>query len=155
MSALSRLIGTPTATFRSTNPAVPNVSTGLPVAALSATRWNPGSTTKIRDSRPSVQNETPRPPPFRGALAKRVRVSSQRQRHFSAPVTASTATTARCVPVVKYMTPPIMIGVFSFFTSGGPSLLSVFHVHATASFETLSRVILSSGEYRVAARSRW
>ena len=48
-----------------------------------------------------------------------------------------------------------MIGVFSFlYSADGPAAVSGFHVHATDNRDTLSRVIWSSGENRVLARSR-
>ena len=55
ISALSRLIGTPSWALRSTTPWLPNASTGFPVFASRATSENPGVTTKIRLDRPSVQ----------------------------------------------------------------------------------------------------
>ena len=87
--------GAPSPCMRSTVPCAPNPSTGRPVPASSATRWNPGVTVMTRSSPlPSLQNATPRPELRRGARWYRT-PSSGRQTHSVSPVAGSAATTAR------------------------------------------------------------
>src|SRR5205823_10265534 len=61
----------------------------------------------------------------------------------------SAATTVRRSPAVKYRTPSIISGVFSFLISSPLPKLSPFHVHAILRFLTFWALIWSSGEYLV------
>jgi hypothetical protein len=94
----------------------------------------------MRSSVPSVQYDSPRPESRRGAAAPRA-PSSREYDHFSSPVAASSATTARREPAVEYSRPFTMSGVLWKLNSGRGPRLSVLKRHATSSPAKLAAVI--------------
>jgi hypothetical protein len=100
--------------------------------------------------RPSLQYEAPR---LLARTAPRSAVSSPRYVHRVSPVPASTATTVRPVPAVKYNLPPAMSGVTSQAACGLGPIFCAFQRQTTCRFFTLDASICASGEYRVLPES--
>ena len=123
-------------TNKSTTPFSPKLGSGTPVSASRETRWYPGVTSITRFLFPSLQKDTPRPAPFRGASSKRTpSLGLHNQRTW--PEVASIATTLRVLPMFAYKTPSISIGVEGLLKSVVGPKLAVEKLQANSRSETL------------------
>src|SRR5436190_103059 len=133
---------------RDTFPLLPNEEIGVPVwGSREKSRYLLFRKRRSGPPRPSRQNAVPRsfhPLPDRSGPSSSALPSN---RHFSLPVSASTAATL-LYGVVTYSTPSIMSGVLSKKPGAG-GVSQCFHSQATCSRCTFCGPISVSGEYFV------